>query len=132
MAPNAVPRRQRWNLMRELGRMIQQIHAAGCCLLDRLPGKDESVPLFSVNNDGASKPRVFLTRIDAVRLYRRSRDAAVVRDFLNLRRGLNTAGLSRTDELRVILAYLGQKRLTADGKHFVRRVESLHRKEAHA
>jgi hypothetical protein len=131
LAEGSTSRRQRWKLLGEIGRMMQRLHAAGCCLLDHVPGA-KTAPLLSVVETDADNQHVMLTRIDGVRHCRKVRESETVRDLTTMHRQHQSAGLSRTDELRVILAYLGQKRLTADGKRFVRQVESQNRQEAHA
>jgi hypothetical protein len=133
--PRADANRQRRCLLREIGQALQRMHAAGCHLHHPPADFDESVSLFTVREaEEASSPRpqVTLARVDRLQLCRRLSQDQVVRDLANLRRQQQAARLSRTDELRVILAYFGCERLTAEAKRLVRRVESLRRQEAHA
>jgi tRNA A-37 threonylcarbamoyl transferase component Bud32 len=131
--PRADAGRQRRCLLREIGQALQRMHAAGCHLHYPLANCEESVSLFTVHEAeeaSSPKPHVTLARVDRLRLCRRLNQDRVVSDLADLRRQQPTASLSRTDELRVILSYLGCKRLTAEAKRFVRRVEGLRHREA--
>jgi len=125
--------RQRRLLLRQIGRVLQRMHAAGCHLHHQPANRDETDSLFTVhetNEQSSPGPQVTLCRVDRLRLCRRPSQDRVARDLANLRRQHQTARLSRTDELRVILSYLGYKRLTAEAKRFVRQVDSLNQQEA--
>jgi hypothetical protein len=127
--------RQRRFLLREIGNVFQRIHAAGCHLRDQALRSEETVPMFTVHEaEESSSPRLRVTvaRVDNLHLCRRTNENRSAHDFVTLDRQHPIARLSRTDELRVILAYLGQKRLTPDAKRFVRRIESLNRMGARA
>jgi hypothetical protein len=130
---NTATIRQRRFLLREIGDVVQRMHAAGCHLRNQAFHSDETVPLFTVHEaEESTSPRlrVTVTRVDNLQLIRRTNENRSAHDFAVLDRQHPIARLSRTDELRVILAYFGQTRLTPDAKRFVRRIESLNHKEA--
>jgi hypothetical protein len=64
-------------------------------------------------------PVVVLGDVATVEQRRSRQPAPASRDVRSLGALLVRAGCSRTDGLRFVLAYLGQRRLTADGKRLI-------------
>jgi heptose I phosphotransferase len=111
--PSTAPRRA---VAVAVGRAVRRLHDAGFSFPD-LYGKH----LFLQNLDG-KEPRVVL--IDPQRLRRRA-PWRRARDLAALSVSTRPQGASRTDRLRVLLAYLGTDRLTPAARQFIGRVERV-------
>lgn len=93
--------------LRQLAELIQRVHAAGCCFGQAKAG----LPPFVVRQSGEDRLQVRLDHVDGIQIRRKSGRIHGPRDLARVRDGLDGANLSRTDQLRLLLAYLGQRRL---------------------
>jgi hypothetical protein len=103
-------RKQGWKLLRAAGSMLQRMHQAHCYLPD-LP--DDSLVIENTANDGP----VFLIA-SAKDIHKRrypSRNLAK-KNLRSLIKTLGLSNLSQTDRMRLLLGYLGLKRLTPYAK----------------
>jgi len=129
--PDAATSRQRRLLLREIGTVLRRLHAAGCYLQDGQREENGAWPRLTVHETDEETPErrvaVTLARVDGLRLHRRPSDICAARDLAEFRMHSDAGHLSRTDEWRVLLAYIGCARLTADGRRFVRQVEAATR-----
>jgi aminoglycoside phosphotransferase len=106
-------RKQRWRAIRETAAVVRALHQAACHL-----EPVAECPLL-VGPGGGGVHRVLLRGAEEVRAVRRSRPDLVQRDLMALRRWL-VGAVTRTDQVRFLLDYLGLHRLTPDAKRLAR------------
>jgi tRNA A-37 threonylcarbamoyl transferase component Bud32 len=116
LIPGALPVRWRAGLLRETGRLLRRLHEAGCYLGNHLDGDSDENPRLTADPSDSEGPRITLNRVDGFRLAHRPAAGLAVADLAALVRCARTLSLSRSDLLRVALAYLGESRLTPEGK----------------
>jgi hypothetical protein len=111
-------RKGRWRLLRDAARLLRALDDAGCHVRPG-PGAADG-PLFVVQSGPDAEPQVALGCMDALRRGRLSPRRGM-RESAELCASLPPGLLSRTDRLRLALAYLGRRRLGKTGKRQVRR-----------
>jgi hypothetical protein len=109
-------RKQRWRLVREVGRVLRALHAARCYRSRRRP----CWPLV-VGSAGLT-PAVAVDSVAHAVSFRKPSRRHAVRDLLALRRSLPDALGTRTDVLRFLLAYFDLPRLPASARGLARRL----------
>jgi hypothetical protein len=103
-------RKQRWRLIRDVGSMLRQMHQAQCYLPSQ---PDESL---IVENTVEGGPTLILAHAQDVRKRRHPSQVLAKKNLRSLVQALGTLNLSRTDRMRFLLSYSGQKRFTALAK----------------
>src|SRR5262249_77069 len=116
LIPGALPVRWRAGLLRQTGRLLRRLHEAGCYLSNHLNEDCDENPRLTADASDPEGPRVTLSRVDGFRLVHRPSAGLAVADLAVLARHARTLPLSRSDLLRVVLAYMGERRLTPQGK----------------
>jgi tRNA A-37 threonylcarbamoyl transferase component Bud32 len=107
---------QRRHLLRKAGDLLRRLHAAACYLPE---GFDRDSFRVHILPDG-SEP---IALAEASKLRRRHRpDRHLAAGNLAGLKARFTGLCSRTDTLRVLLAYLAQRRLTPEARRLVRRI----------
>jgi len=124
LVPGALPVRWRAGLLRETGRLLRRLHEAGCYLGNHLDGDCDENPRLTADASDPEGPRITLNRVDGFRLVHRPAGGLAVADLAVLAGHARTLSLSRSDLLRVVLAYLGKRCLTAKGKEKCQKVAS--------
>jgi heptose I phosphotransferase len=119
--PRGRARKDRKVLAEAVGRAVRRLHDAGLSFPD-LYGKH----LFIENLDRL-RPRVVL--IDVQRL-RGRRPGYVAEDLAALFVSTDEPGVTRTDRLRVLRGYFGQKKLPKGARSLIRKVEAIARRTA--
>jgi tRNA A-37 threonylcarbamoyl transferase component Bud32 len=108
------PAAQRRRLLRQAGDLLRRLHAAACYL----PAQFDLAG-FRVLPQGSEQ--IALAEVSTLRRRHRPSKNLAFTDLARLR--AQFAGLgSRADVLRFLLAYLGQPRLTAEGRNLARRI----------
>jgi len=105
-------RKQRWKLLREAGAMLQRMHQAHCYL----PGFAHNS--LAVENTAEEGPVLLLTSAKDIRKRRYANRNLAKKNLRALIETLGLSSLSQTDRLRILLSYLGQRRLTPHAKQF--------------
>jgi hypothetical protein len=100
--------KQRRRLVREAASVLRRMHEARC-YLGSLP--DGGLPL-RVRDQAFCSPSVVLAAVDGLRTRRRASLSRVANDLASVLRALPRDTFSRTDSLRFLLAYVGERRLT--------------------
>jgi Lipopolysaccharide kinase (Kdo/WaaP) family len=108
--------KQRWRLLRQAGTVLRRMHEA-CCYL---PERHNGSLLVEAKSEG---PVLVLGDVAHVRKRRSPSRMLAKRNFISLTKSLNLAALSRTDKLRLILSYVGQRRISASTRELVRDLE---------
>jgi tRNA A-37 threonylcarbamoyl transferase component Bud32 len=134
LGDDRVPWKNRRDLLCESGATLQRLHAAGCYLRRDASVEDDFLTVSKSAETASCEPTmtVTLVRIDCVQLHRRPSQAKAVRDLAVLRRRADQMHLSRSEKLRVLLNYLGIRRLTGDAKRVASLIESQYQKEIRA
>ncbi len=109
-------RKQRWKLLREAGAMLQRMHQAHCYL----PGFPHNS--LAVENTAEEGPVLLLTSAKDIRKRRFASRNLAKKNLRTLIETLGLSSLSQTDRLRILLSYLGQRRLTSHAKQFASNV----------
>jgi tRNA A-37 threonylcarbamoyl transferase component Bud32 len=112
-------RRQRWRLIREAATVLQVIHTAGYRL--HSASSDPGAQLCIYRTD-AGGMKVGLSHVEG--WHRCGPSAPASRDLVRLFEILRPGLRSRAEALRFLLAYLGQRRLTAATKRTARLILS--------
>jgi tRNA A-37 threonylcarbamoyl transferase component Bud32 len=107
---------QCWAMLREAGTLFRRMHEAQCYFpgARRIPIEIEAIP--------GGGPSVVLTALDGLCKRHRPSRALAMKDLNTFFRGLAPANLNRSDHLRFLLAYLGERRLTTASKRLIRRL----------
>ena len=97
--------KQRRRLIREAGQLMRRMHKARCYL------RGEAALMVQDRPNHA--PGVVLGSVENLRTRRRSSPRRLFADLVQLLRRLPRSSFSRTDALRFLLAYVGERRLDA-------------------
>jgi hypothetical protein len=103
-------------LIRSAGTVLRRIHAAGCQFRGTI---EDGLDLIAVSR--SEKP-VALGRVDNLVVQRGNGLTQLLRDLIGLRRSLAPIMTSRTDAVRLVLAYLDLARLDEEGKRLCRQL----------
>jgi hypothetical protein len=109
--------KRRWRVLRQAGTMLRRMHDACCYLPERLDGS------LQVDMKSALGPVLALSDLERVLKRRKPSRTLAKHNLIALARNLGLARLSRTDWLRLVLSYAGQKHLTAATKKLARDLE---------
>ncbi len=110
----------RWRVLREIGTFLRRFHRAG--LAFDPPRTQGKALLCFTESQGTPLPA--LGCVDGITLTRRLPSRHVEADLIAACRESAPLLHSRTDRLRLVLAYLGTPRLTAEGRRLLRRLLS--------
>lgn len=111
--------RQRWDVLRQAGQVLQRIHQAGYHLGGLASGRGAPGDTLQVCVAPGTGPAVVLGNAQALRRCRRLPPARAVRDLALLAREAAAASLTATEQLRFLLAYLAAPGLTPAVKWFI-------------
>jgi hypothetical protein len=115
LGQNPNKRAQRW-VFRQAAGLLRGLHDAGC-----IPGGKPAAQMFGVQTCGGQPFRIVLTDMESLRTtdigWRQVR-----RDLQALQQSVAGPAWSRTDSLRLVLAYLGKARLDQQGRRLARAV----------
>jgi tRNA A-37 threonylcarbamoyl transferase component Bud32 len=124
--PNsATQREQRWQVLRDAGRVLRKINDAGYevadwkgALIDM--SKISGSALFCIQERAEGSPTVVLGRVQGLRKCGRAGPAQTLIRLVAARTALSHACTTKTDEMRFFLAYLGLNRLAPEAKRIAR------------
>src|SRR5262249_49441151 len=120
---DAAGRKQRRQVVRAAAALLRTMHEAGCFIAPSPraePGED-----WLVRWQPHRTPVLGLASVEGVCRQRRARRARAVRDLFLLRDSPAAAPVGRTDRLRFLQAYFGQRRLTPEAKRVARALARL-------
>jgi tRNA A-37 threonylcarbamoyl transferase component Bud32 len=109
-------RKEQWRLVRDTGRLLRQVHEAGCRGAGLL-GRQ-----LRVRPRAPAGPTVVLGGVEGLRTCCRFERTSAWRDVRSFQAALLPALRGRTDTLRFVLAYLGLARLNPTAKRLFRRL----------
>lgn len=115
-----IQRRERWQMTRRLGELLRELHDADC-VLGRPPRWSGGWRL-QVHAPEGQAPQLVLGGVEDIVPCRRPSVWRISADLVAVSQFIPDSLFSRTDALRLGLAYLGAHRLTPAAKKFLRRV----------
>lgn len=113
-------RRLRWQVLHAAGRLVRQVHEAGCRLGYPLDTKLVRGDTLFLQARPGQDPIVVLNNLERIRRRRHLPREMAFLDLAALRCRLAPTSMRRTDELRFLLAYLGEPRLTPATRDLIR------------
>jgi hypothetical protein len=103
-------RKARWAFLRRAGTLLRQMHRAQCYL------SDQSDRTLVVENAPGILANLILVAPERIQKRRRSSRRLARKNLRALFRILGLSNLSRTDRMRILLSYNGQKHITSHAK----------------
>jgi hypothetical protein len=103
-------RKTRWAFLRRAGTLLRQMHQAQCYL------SNQSDRTLVVENAPGKFANLILVAPERIQKRRRSSLRLSRKNLRALVRILGLSNLSRTDRMRILLSYTGQKHITAYAK----------------
>jgi tRNA A-37 threonylcarbamoyl transferase component Bud32 len=105
--------KRRWRTLRQLGTTLRRIHEACCYLPDPFEGS-------LLIDTKSTEHTVFSAAVERICRKRKPSRNGAKANLISLIRSLHLAALSRTDKLRLILSYVGERRLSLSTKELAR------------
>lgn len=113
-------RRLRWQVLRATGRLVRQVHDAGCRLGYLLDCKTMRGDTLFLQARSGQEPSVVVNNLERIRRRRHLPREMAFLDLAALRCRVASTSMRRTDELRFLLAYLGEPHLTPALRDLIR------------